>query len=134
MSLPITWIGSPNKTTGRKGYTPIGVVIHIMDGTLLGTDSWFGNPRSQVSAHYGIGQNGEIHQYVQEQDCAWHAGRVDHPTCSFLKSAGAGIYINPNYYTIGIEHEGNNTSDWSDVMKQSSGKLIAEICQRNNIP
>ena len=27
------------------------VVIHIMDGTLAGNDSWFANPMAKVAAH-----------------------------------------------------------------------------------
>jgi hypothetical protein len=64
MTLPITWIGSCNKTPGRGGFRPEAIVIHIMEGTLGGTDDWFNNPASKVSAHYGIGRNGQVHQYV----------------------------------------------------------------------
>jgi len=120
---------SPNFWIGRKGYRPEAVVVHIMDGTLVGTDSWFANTTSQVSAHYGIGKNGEVHQYVQESDAAWHAGRVDAPTWKLIKPN-----INPNLYTIGIEHEGKPDDVWTDAMKQSSAALIREICQRWQIP
>lgn len=120
---------SPNFWSGRKGYRPEAVVIHIMDGTLVGTDSWFANTTSQVSAHYGIGKNGEVHQYVQESDAAWHAGRVDAPVWKLIKPN-----INPNLYTIGIEHEGKPDDVWTDPMKQSSATLIREICQRWQIP
>lgn len=120
---------SPNFWAGRKGYRPEGVVIHIMDGTLTGTDSWFANPASQVSAHYGIGRTGEVHQYVKEEDTAWHAGRVDAPVWSLIKPN-----INPNLYTIGIEHEGKPDDVWTDAMKQASAALIREICQRWQIP
>ncbi len=120
---------SPNFWTGRKGYRPEGVVIHIMDGTLVGTDSWFANPASLVSSHYGIGRTGEVHQYVKEEDTAWHAGRVDAPVWKLVKPN-----INPNLYTIGIEHEGKSDDVWTDAMKQSSGELIREICQRWQIP
>ncbi len=120
---------SPNFWAGRKGYRPEAIVIHIMDGTLIGTDSWFANTTSQVSAHYGIGKNGEVHQYVNEQDSAWHAGRVDAPVWKLIKSN-----INPNLYTIGIEHEGKPDDVWTDAMKQSSTTLIRDICQRWQIP
>jgi len=120
---------SPNFWSGRKGYRPEAIVIHIMDGTLIGTDSWFANPSAQVSSHYGIGKNGEVHQYVNEQDAAWHAGRVDVPSWRFIKPG-----INPNLYTIGIEHEGGPNDIWTDAMKQSSSTLIREICQRWQIP
>ena len=120
---------SPNFWVGRKGYRPEAIVIHIMDGTLIGTDSWFTNPASQVSAHYGIGKNGEVHQYVQENDSAWHAGRVDAPVWKLTKPN-----INPNLYTIGIEHEGKPDDVWTDAMKQSSVAMIRDICQRWQIP
>ncbi len=120
---------SSNFWVGRKGYKPEAVVIHIMDGTLAGTDSWFANPASQVSAHYGIGRNGEVHQYVQENDSAWHAGRIDAPVWKFIRPN-----INPNLYTIGIEHEGKPEDIWTASMKQSSADLIREICERWQIP
>ena len=127
--LNIAWKGSPNFWDNRKNYKPEAIVIHIMDGTLGGTDSWFASPQSQVSSHYGIGQTGEIHQYVKEECAAWHAGSVNSPSWNLLKPN-----INPNYYTIGIEHEGKPDTVWPDAMKKSSAALIRDICQRWNIP
>ncbi|RFM36428.1 N-acetylmuramoyl-L-alanine amidase [Chitinophaga silvisoli] len=124
---------SPNFTAGRKNYTPFAIVIHIMDGTLTGTDSWFSNPASKVSAHYGVGQQGEVHQYVKETDSAWHAGRVYTPSWSLIKTSN-GQYINPNYYTIGIEHEGKGDTPWSDAMYAASAALIRDIADRWHIP
>jgi N-acetyl-anhydromuramyl-L-alanine amidase AmpD len=118
-----------NFNTGRSGYKPEAIVLHIMAGTLPGTDAWFLNPASQVSAHYGIGKNGEIHQYVNEQDTAWHAGRVDAPTWKGIK-----VGINPNLYTIGIEHEGQADDVWPEAQKEASAALIREICKRWEIP
>ncbi|MGQ0815605.1 MAG: N-acetylmuramoyl-L-alanine amidase [Gemmatimonadota bacterium] len=129
--MPITanWIGSPSKTSGRSGHRPEAIVIHIMEGTLAGTDSWFKSPQSKVSAHYGVGQNGEIHQYVAEGDTAFHAGRTFNCT---WKGRRAGV--NPNSNTIGIEHEGQANSDWSTKMYEASAALIAEIANRWSIP
>jgi N-acetylmuramoyl-L-alanine amidase len=125
---------SPNFTYGRKKYLPQAIVIHIMEGSLAGTDSWFGNIQSKVSAHYGVGKNGEVHQYVDEKDTAWHAGVVTTPSWSLIKKVGDNSYINPNYYTVGIEHEGTVETDWTDAMYQSTSSLIAEISKRWNIP
>lgn len=121
---------TPNFSVGRAGNrSPEIIVIHIMDGTLVGTDSWFAAPSSGVSAHYGIGKNGEVHQYVEEKDTAWHAGVVVAPTFNLYKH-----FVNPNSYTIGIEHEGVATSEWSTEMKQASAQLIREVCGRWGIP
>ncbi len=132
--MQIINVPSPNFSRGRKGYFPEAIVIHIMEGTLRGTDSWFRNPQSKVSAHYGVGTNGELHQYVQETDTAWHAGRVNAPVWNLIKPAGNGQFINPNYYTIGIEHEGNENTNWTDDMYNTTSGLISEISKRWNIP
>lgn len=127
--INITWKGSPNFTIGRSGQLPIAIVVHIMEGSLAGTDDWFSKPISQVSAHYGIGKNGDVHQYVQEADTAWHGGAVLNPSWKLIKPG-----VNPNSYTIGIEHEGKSTDVWTDKMKASSVELIKDICSRYHIP
>ena len=76
--MAIQWVGGLNKDQGQEGFRPEAIVIHIMEGTLKGTDAWFKNEESGVSAHYGIGKQGEIHQYVGKSDTAWHAGRLAH--------------------------------------------------------
>lgn len=120
---------TPNQTKGRGTQKPEIIVIHIMDGTLAGTDSWFASSTSGVSSHYGIGKGGDVHQYVKEADTAWANGRVQNPTYKLYKPN-----INPNAYSISIEHEGTGTTVWSKEMKQTSANLIREIAERWNIP
>lgn len=129
MALPVEWKGSPNRTRGRSGYRPEAIVVHIMEGTLRGTDQWFANPESKVSAHYGVGRRGEIHQYVAEGDTAWHAGRVHQPTWAGLRAG-----VNPNLYTIGVEHEGQADTEWSEEMYRASAALLREVANRWSIP
>ncbi len=127
------WIGSSNKTAGRGGYRPRAIVVHIMQASLHSVDRFFNTanpvPNAPVSAHYGIGRNGEIHQYVAESDTAWHAGRVRNPAWPGLIPG-----VNPNLYTIGIEHEGLSGDPWSTAMYESSAWLIAQIANRWSIP
>ena len=129
MSVPVQWIGSPHRTKGRDGHRPQAVVVHVMEGTLAGTDAWFRDPRSKVSAHYGVGLGGEVHQYVLEADAAWHAGRLYRPSW-----AGARAGVNPNLSTIGIEHEGDGKTAWPALMYEASAALIQDICNRWAIP
>jgi hypothetical protein len=129
--MDIQWIGCPNTnfSKGRHGYSPIAIVVHIMDGSFRAGESVFGNPQTQKSAHYGISKVGVIHQYVDESDTAFHAGVVVAPTWSLLRRG-----VNPNYYTIGIEHEGRPDDIWPDVQLAASGALIADIAVRQGIP
>lgn len=48
-----------------------GVVIHIMAGTLAGTDSWFRNKQARASSHFGTGKGGALYQWVATTDRAW---------------------------------------------------------------
>lgn len=127
-----TWIGSTNKTKGQNGFRPEAVVIHIMEDDIAAVDAWFNTPAGlrndlPVSAHYGISRKGAVHQYVDEMDTAWHAGRVLGSEWPLLRSK---LPTNPNAYTIGIKHEGKPNMPWTDEMYEASATLLAGISQR----
>ncbi|MFZ3556481.1 MULTISPECIES: N-acetylmuramoyl-L-alanine amidase [unclassified Streptomyces] len=66
-----TWRPIPvNYTKGGQARVD-GVVVHIMAGTLAGTDSWFRNSRAQASSHFGTGKTGALYQWVDTADRAW---------------------------------------------------------------
>lgn len=127
-----TFIGcaSVNFRPGRPlNFKPEAIVIHIAVGSLGSVDSHFNDPAAQVSAHYCVAKSGKVHQYVHETDTAFHAGIVVNPTWPLLKPD-----VNPNFYTIGIEHEGLPDDVWPDAQLASSAALVGEIAQRWNIP
>jgi len=75
-----------------------------MGGTLAGTDSWFNNPASQVSSHYGVGLGGAAHQYVDLDNRAWMNGVLE-PGNQWPGPVG----VNPNSLSVGIETEDNGS-------------------------
>ena len=114
----ISWIGCPdsNFIKGRPfGLRPEAVVIHIIDGSLAAGESVFRDPATHKSAHYAVSHSGEIHQFVDEKDTAFHAGIVVNPTWALLKPR-----VNPNFYTIGIEHEGRPDDVWPETHLSAS--------------
>ena len=48
-----------------------GLVLHIMDGTLVGTIAWFNNPHAQASSHFAVGKVGTLVQFVDTENTAW---------------------------------------------------------------
>ena len=101
------------------GYDISDVVIHIMEGSYLGSISWFQNPASGVSAHYMLkSSNGEITQMVLESKRAFHSGIS---------------YYNNN--SIGIEHEATSTSTswYTEAMYQSSAALTRYLTNKYGI-
>jgi len=127
--------------SSRNGYKPEGIVLHIMQGTLEGTVSWFKNKNNphQTSAHYLVGRDGRVVQMVNESRAAHHTGVVDRPSQEakrFLKRNWWGSYINPNFYTIGIECEGKSgtsTDIWTEPMMESIVQLTSDISTRHGI-
>src|SRR5260221_290122 len=76
-----------NVNYSKGGNRPRLFIVHVMQGTLAGTDAWFHDPISTVSAHFGVGRNGTVIQWVNTEDIAWHA-------------------VAANSRSIGVEHEG----------------------------
>lgn len=93
------------------------VVIHITDGgaNINGTIGWFQNPSAKVSAHYVIGQDGEVVQMVRHNDVAWHA-----------RSA--------NGNSIGIEHVANTRGlRPTPAQLTASAALVTWLCDQFGI-
>lgn len=122
---------SPNFHTTEQPRRVDLVVIHVMEGTMAATASWFGSPTSHVSAHYGVSKTGDVVRYVAEDNVAWHAGRVDGATVRLVL---ARPNLNPNSFSIGIEHEGDGTEDLTPAQRAATLELLADICARHGIP
>lgn len=72
----------------------------------------------QVSAHLLILRSGEILQFVNFQHRAWHAGRS-----SYLGQKEC------NDYSIGIELEGSDDTDFADIQYQQLADVIRTLQQ-----
>ncbi len=120
MSIIIQKPASPsNYSIGRFGATVNKIVLHTMQGTMAGTRAWFANPISRVSAHYGIGLDGEVNQYVDESATAWHAGNWAANTQSI------GIELADNNDPFGVKR--------TDSQYAAAADLIADILNRHGL-
>lgn len=124
---------SPNHWVGRSGYKPEILVVHCTDGFWPSDKEWLRNPVSQVSSHYIISPTGEVHQLVQNVNVAWHAGRVDKPKVP-LKQNAVGAYINPNYYSIGIEVSLRPPNLIPEVQRTALLGLLKQLATEFSIP
>ena len=124
MALNIKWVGAHanNFGVGRNGLKVNKIVMHWIVGSLASADTTFNSPTRLASAHYGVGPN-EIHQYVKEENTAWHASN-----------------LTVNREAIGIEHEGGwllsdgTRSKPTEETLRRSAELVADICKRYNLP
>jgi N-acetyl-anhydromuramyl-L-alanine amidase AmpD len=119
---------SPAFTAGRSGQAIDRIVIHITDApTTSSTVRHFTRADANSSAHYLVGQDGEIVQFVNEADTAWHA-------------RGA------NRRSVGIEHVavkqggatyGATTFPYmppTDIQYSESAALVSYLCQKYGLP
>lgn len=107
-------VWSPSPNWSQRGVNPPeAIVLHVTGpGTMAGMASWFGNAANKVSAHFGIGKDGKLYQYVEVGDAAWQAGNIAKPTAQIVLDHGS---LNPNVYTVGIEvllAPGENLNDY----------------------
>lgn len=118
--MNIIWKGplpGTNYTSKRGGKTVTRIVDHwIGSGTAEGADAHFHNPNAGTSAHYIVTQQGEIWQWVAEEDTAHHAGNWT-----------------ANLESIGIEHEATPTLVATPALYAASAMLHRDIADRYGI-
>lgn len=110
-----------NYTKGRPNGGITKITVHHMAGVLSAErcGKIFQTVGRNGSAHYGIGVNGEIGVYVEEENTAWTDSNWD-----------------SNIHSVTIENANSATGgDWpvSDATFDSLVKLCADIAKRNGL-
>lgn len=112
---------SPNKTSPRNHKIDT-ITIHCMAGnlTIETCANVFAHTSRQASSNYGVGTDGRIGCYVDENDRSW---------CSSNRANDM------RAITIEVANDGGADTGWhvSGVAMNSLIKLVADICKRNNI-
>lgn len=112
---------SPNKTSPRNHKIDT-ITIHCMAGnlTIETCANVFAPTSRKASSNYGVGTDGRIGCYVDENDRSW---------CSSNKANDM------RAITIEVANDGGADTGWhvSGVAMNSLIKLVADVCKRNNI-
>jgi N-acetyl-anhydromuramyl-L-alanine amidase AmpD len=128
------WIGAAagNFRPGRPaGLKPEIIVLHTVDGTLAEAASRYNNGATPVSTHYAVGAGGEVHQFVKEEDTAFHAGVVVNPASALVAGRPK---TNPNFYSIGIDFEGKADTPLTPEQSSAGAALLGDVASRWGIP
>lgn len=148
-------VSVPNFTRYRAGQKAVASTQHVTAGDkdreFANCITWFQNPASEASAHFLIGQDGAIVQFVSIDDTAWANGLqyATAPKKGFVWS-GAGWYnarghkcfptwpliripINPNLTTISMEHAGQSDEPWTAPMFDATVDVLRWIGTRVGI-
>lgn len=108
-----------NYTKGRSGRNIEAITIHHMAGRLTAEQCGriFQAKGRYGSSHYGVGYDGSIANYVDEEDTAWTNSNWD-----------------SNCKSVTIETSDNDNSWYvNDTTLNSLIKLVADIAKRNNL-
>jgi N-acetyl-anhydromuramyl-L-alanine amidase AmpD len=121
------------KSMSRAGLKPTHIVLHATAGgsSAQNIANYFATGSEPASAHFVIGQDGTIVQGVNCNAAAWGNGIVDHPRIALPPG------INPNLYTISIEHvkpSTDNSDQLTASQSQSSFLLVQALCDHYQIP
>jgi N-acetyl-anhydromuramyl-L-alanine amidase AmpD len=95
------------------------VVIHVSEGSFLGTVAWLRDPRAHASANFVVGRDGKVQELVPLHDIAWHAGNWAY-----------------NLRSVGIENVGitDDPSGFTVPEYRATAHLAAVIARRSLIP
>ena len=112
---------SPNKTSSRDHKIDT-ITIHCMAGNLSieTCGNVFAPSSRQASSNYGVGTDGRVGCYVEEEDRSW---------CSSNRANDM------RAITIEVANDGGSDTGWhvSETAMVTLIKLVADICKRNNI-
>lgn len=106
----------PVPNINPRGITKVKLgVVHIMQGTMAGTDAWFHESKSQVSAHFGNPKSGKLVQWVDTKDKAW--AEQDY-----------------NSTSISIENEGMSGESLTASQIENLANLMVWLKHQNGLP
>jgi N-acetylmuramoyl-L-alanine amidase len=120
LNMAKDWVGTVNFGLRKPNYV---IIHHTAQNSLAQTLKTFTTVSTQVSAHYVIGRDGQIHHMLNDYMRAWHAG--------VGKWAGQ---TDINSSSIGIELDNNGYEPFSDDQLNSLIKLLGNLKKTYNIP
>ena len=114
------WVGTVNFNLRKPSYI---ILHHTAQESVEQTIRTFTLNRTQVSAHYIVGDDGRVVQMLNDYLRAWHAG-----------SGSWGKITDMNSCSIGIELDNNGYEPFSEAQISSLMALLSRLQKEFNIP
>lgn len=121
-SLPSTpyWVGTVNFNLRKPSYV---IIHHTAQHSTEQTLKTFTLSKTQVSAHYVIGRDGQVYHLLNDYLRAWHGGVARWGNLTDINSA-----------SIGIELDNDGTEPFQEAQVNSLLKVLAGLKRTYNIP
>lgn len=114
------WVGTTNFNLRKPNYV---VIHHTAQDSLEQTLKTFTLPRTSVSAHYVIAENGDVYHMLNDYYRAWHGG---------VGKWGNNTDLNSS--SIGIELDNNGIEPFSEQQISSLIDLLGVLKEKYKIP
>ncbi len=116
----LEWVGTVNFNLRKPDFV---IIHHTAQDSIEQTLRTFTLERTQVSAHYVIGRNGETYQMLNDYLRAWHAG-----------ASKWGKTTDMNSQSLGIELDNNGKERFTNVQINSLLRLLDTLKTTYKIP
>jgi N-acetylmuramoyl-L-alanine amidase len=117
---PPYWAGTTNFNLRKPNYV---IIHHTAQNSTAQTLKTFTLPKTQVSAHYVIGRDGQTFHMLSDYLRAWHGG-----------AARWGNVTDINSVSIGIELDNDGTEPFQEPQLASLLKVLGSLKKMYNIP
>lgn len=114
------WVGTTNFNMRKPNYV---VIHHTAQDSTAQTLKTFTLPKTQVSAHYVIGDDGKVYHMLHDYLRAWHGG---------IGKWGNNTDLNSS--SIGIELDNNGNEPFSEAQIASLVQLLGLLKKNYGIP
>lgn len=118
--LPVNWVATTNFSIRKPNFV---IIHHTAQDSTNQTLKTFTIPKTQVSAHYVIGRDGQVYHMLNDYLRAWHAG---------VSKWGNDTDINSS--SIGIELDNNGLTPFAEPQIKSLLTLLAFLKKQYSIP
>jgi N-acetylmuramoyl-L-alanine amidase len=120
LPAPPYWVGTVNFNLRKPSYV---IIHHTAQDSTAQTLKTFTLTKTQVSAHYVIGRDGQTYHMLNDYLRAWHGG-----------VARWGGISDINSVSIGIELDNNGREPFQEAQLASLFKVLASLKRTYNIP
>jgi N-acetylmuramoyl-L-alanine amidase len=120
LPAPPYWVGTVNFNMRKPNYV---IIHHTAQDSTAQTLKTFTLTKTQVSAHYVIGRDGQTYHMLNDYLRAWHGGVARWGSISDINSV-----------SIGIELDNNGKEPFQEAQLASLLKVLASLKRTYNIP
>jgi N-acetylmuramoyl-L-alanine amidase len=120
LPAPPYWVGTINFNLRKPNYV---IIHHTAQNSTTQTLKTFTLTKTQVSAHYVIGRDGQTYHMLNDYLRAWHGGVARWGSISDINSV-----------SIGIELDNNGAEPFQEAQLASLLKVLASLKRTYNIP